>query len=192
MMTKRIIPFLIISLILVFNAGCASKTKKEIEDADLVSASYNAADALLKELAYHQRENKTKMAYLHPTKPILIASFVNIDNVQTSSTFGRMIAEQVGSRISQNGYKVKEIKLRNSVFVQEQMGEMLLSREILDISNYYNAHSVVVGTYAVGKNTVYVTAKLISAKNNVILASYDYSLPIGANTQRLLKTKRRY
>jgi len=171
--------------------ACSNQPEKEIEDIDLVKTSYSAADSILEEARQHSKNN-IKLAQFDPTKTILVASFVNIDDVQTSSTFGRIIAEQIGSRVSQQGYKVVEMKLRGSVFVQEQTGELLLSREILEISSNHNADAVIVGTYAESKTTVYVTVKLIRAADAVIIASQDYSLPVGPDTKRLLKgTKRR-
>lgn len=156
---------------------------KEVKDINLVTASYRAADALLK---------NSKEIELYPNKPLLVASFVDIDNVQLSSTFGRMIAEQIGSRIAQRGYKVIEAKLRTqSVFVRgtenPNEGEFLLSRELQDISLQHDAHAVIVGTYAKGPEVVYVTAKLIRTRDSMILGSYDYSLPVGKNTKKMLQ-----
>jgi TolB-like protein len=108
--------------------------------------------------------------------------------VQRSSTFGRVIAEQMASRLSQKGYKVIEIKMRSdSIFIKEQTGELMLSRELQKISNKHNAYAVIVGTYGLGRYSVYVTAKLIRTKDNVILNAYDYSLPIGPDTKKMLR-----
>jgi TolB-like protein len=170
---------LCISILLGLIAGCS----KEIKDTDLVSASYSATDALLK--VAREIEN-------YPNKPILIASFVDVDNVQHSSTLGRTLAEQMGSRVSQHGYKVIEVKLRtNSVFVRgtkdQDEGEFMLSRELQDISFQHDAHAVLVGTYGKGPEVVYITAKLVRTKDSVILGSYDFSLPVGKNTKKMLQ-----
>lgn len=182
---KKALFALCISILIL--TSCSNQP--EIKDEDLVKASYIAADSLLKEAERHSKDS-IKMAQFDLNKTILVASFVNIDDMQMSSTFGRIVAEQIGSRVSQQGYKVIEMKLRNSVFVQEQTGELLLSREILEISLNHDAHAVIVGTYAEGKEKVYVTAKLIRASDAVILASHDYSLPVGPNTKGLLRSKR--
>jgi TolB-like protein len=186
-MKKALISLCISVLILT---SCSNQP--EIEDEDLVRASYIAADSLLKGAEEQSKDaDNAKMVQFDLNKTILVASFVNIDDMQMSSTFGRIVAEQIGSRVSQKGYKVIEMKLRNSVFVQERTGELLLSREILEISLNHDAHAVIVGTYAEGKETVYVTAKLVRANDGVILASHDYSLPVGPNTKGLLRNKRR-
>ncbi|MDM8568332.1 FlgO family outer membrane protein [Thiotrichales bacterium HSG1] len=180
---KRILTsFLIVSFI----AGCSIFAK----DYNLISTSYRAADRLLKGVRdIHHLEPRHNGVYTK--QPILVTSFVNIDNVQQSSTFGRIVGEQIGSRLAQSGYKVIEMKMRTSnVFVQERTGELLLSRELRKISLQHDAYAVVVGTYAVGKESVYVVAKLIRAKDSVILSSYDYNLPIGPDTKRMLRKQR--
>ncbi|MCK5720333.1 MAG: hypothetical protein KAH84_10360 [Thiomargarita sp.] len=184
--SKRPLFYLIFFLIFAL-AGCSYITK----DRDLVSSSYRAADKLLSGV-------KDFYSFLHPrrngvysAKPILVASFVNINNLQQSSTFGLIVAEQIGSRFAQRGYKIIELKLRtDSIFVQQQTGELLLSRELQAISLQHDAYAVIVGTYAAGKEIVYVTAKLVRTKDNVILNSYDYSLPLGPNTKQMLRKRR--
>jgi len=187
-MVKSTLTLFYAGLCCVLMVGCNFAVK----DRDLVDASYVAADVLVGNIKDIRMLGNVRQNDFYPTKPILIASFVNIDNVQQSSTFGRMVAEQIGSRIAQHGYKVIEMKLRtNSVFIQTQNGEFLLSRELHKISHQHDAYAVVVGTYGASKEIVYVTAKLIRVQDSVILSSYDYSLPVGEDTKRLLRKGRR-
>jgi len=154
----------------------------------LIGANYRAADALL------QRD---KGLQFNRNRPLLVTSFVDIDDVQRSSTFGLTLAEQIGSRIAQRGFKVVEMKMRTSnIFVRgnrfpQEQGEFMLSRELHEISLQHDAYAIVVGTYAQSKRRVYVTAKMINTEDNVILASYDYELPIGPDTKYLLRNNRR-
>ena len=86
-----------------------------------------------------------------------MASFVNVNNLEESSSFGRIIAEQITSRFTQLGHKVIELKLRqNSIFIKEGQGEFILSRDVHELSKTYNASAVVVGTYADGGDRLYV------------------------------------
>jgi len=176
---------------LALMSGCSNKPRKEvIKDEDLVSASYSAAKSLLREAERHDKRD-TKWVNLHRHRPIIVASFVDIDDLQNSSSFGRIVAEQMGSYIAQQGHKVIEMKLRNNVFIQQMTGELLLSRELRNISFQHDAYAVLVGTYAESKRIVYVSAKLIRAEDSVILASHDYSMPVGTDTKRLLRADRR-
>ncbi|MFA5252360.1 MAG: FlgO family outer membrane protein [Phycisphaerae bacterium] len=147
-----------------------------LSGASLPCANYKAADALL----------NTIRPKLPKDSPILVASFVNIDALDDSSTFGRVVAEQFASRFKQRNYSTMEMKLRNSVFIREGSGEMLLSREISEISDKHRAQAVVVGTYAVAAKKVYLTARVINVSDGRVLSSYDYDIPITSDVFKML------
>lgn len=150
--------------------GCIAQT-------DLIKSSYQVADALTLQLDQPDQD----MNY-----PVVVASFVNIDNLEQSSTFGRAIAEYVGSRFTQNGFKVVELKLRNTVYIKQNSGEFLLSREIKNLSAEHEVKALVVGTYSLAEDIVYVAARVIDPSDATILATYDYSLKVGRNLTQML------
>lgn len=146
--------------------GCAHQQKYPEGKywTDLVGASYYLADTLERNLS----------EAISPAEPLMVASFVNVDRLQESSTTGRILAEQVASRFVQNGYRVKEIKLRQaSVFVRQEKGEFLLSRDLKEIGRTHQATNVIVGTYAQGYNRVYVSAKVVRTDDSVVVAAAD-------------------
>jgi TolB-like protein len=172
---------LLASLILGM-VGCAvpyEPSRSAIQDEDLVTNSYKAADALLNQAPW-LKENR---------QPLITATFVNVNALENSSALGRMIAEQVASRFAQQGFTMIEMKLRNNIFIKEGAGEFVLSRSVRDLSKTHNASAVVAGTYAAGRNSVYVSARLIRATDNLIVAAYDYSLPLGPDTKALLASQ---
>ncbi len=146
------------------------------KDTDIMAANYKAADVLLKELP----EGIAK------DSPILVASFVNLDDLSQSSTFGRVASEHFSSRFNQNGYATIEMKLRTNIFIKEGTGELLLSREVGKITAKHRAQTVVVGSYAVAASKVYLTARVINASDGRVLSSYDYNIPIGRDTLKML------
>lgn len=169
---------LLLSLMLL--TGCYGPVK----DDNLVTKSYEAADAMI----LIGEENKSlHHARLDREKPIVVASFVSVDNMLESSRLGRIVSEQISSRLSQQGYYVVELKLRKNIFIKEQTGELLLSREVKDVSKNHGAQAVVIGTYAAGKSYVYVSSRIVKPDNNRVIASYDYRLPIGKDTREMLE-----
>ncbi|MFO1370875.1 MAG: FlgO family outer membrane protein [Candidatus Competibacteraceae bacterium] len=161
--------------------GCASSSddfpvRPIVQDANLVDKNYAAADALLTRAPWLKERHE----------PLLSATFVDINNLEVSSGLGRVIGEQIGSRFAQQGFTVTEIKMRNNIFVKEGAGEFMLSRSIKEISQSHNAAAVIAGTYAVARQSVFVQARLIRATDNLILASYDYVLPLGPDAKALL------
>lgn len=146
-------------------------------DVDMVAFNQMAADAMLQQ---------AKGAVLNE-RPILVTSLVNIDDLTDTSSFGRITGEQIGSRLTQQGYRVTEIRLRqDNVLIRRKAGEFALSRDLVHLSQNQGAQAIMVGTYAIGMNMVYVTTKLVSPVNSQVLASSNYSMPLGPNARALL------
>lgn len=162
-----------VTLMSMFCFGCYASQKQVSTsqvswDGDVVYASYKIVNKL---------ENNLKQP-ISQDAPIVVASFVDVSDLTKSSAFGRIMSEQVGSRLAQKGYKVIEMKLRqNSIFVDpENKGEFLLSRNIKDISVTHKASVVIVGTYAKGHDKVYVSARMVNPVDSIIMSSCDYEL----------------
>ncbi|OHB56469.1 MAG: hypothetical protein A2173_02740 [Planctomycetes bacterium RBG_13_44_8b] len=148
----------------------------DANDDVVTAANYKAAEYLIGKLPKDMLKDS----------PLLVASFVNVDNLSESSTFGRMISEQISSRFKQLGYTSIEMKLRTTIFIKEGSGEFLLSRELSDISSKHNANAMVVGTYAIASDRVYLTVRIVNAADSVILASYDYNVPMTRDVFKML------
>jgi hypothetical protein len=86
------------------------------------------------------------------------------------------------------GYMVKEVKLRGTLFVKSSTGELLLSRELKDISAFHKAQAVVVGTYSDAREYLYLNLKLVDADNN-IRSGYDYAIPASSQVINMFGTR---
>lgn len=156
-----------------FITGCsttrysATPPSDHILTDDLVSSGYVITDRLLSQLKVRISSSDT----------ILVASFVDINDLSKSSLFGRMLAEHVSSRLSQRGYKVIDMRLRTgSVFMEEGKGEFILSRDLREVSKNHNAAAVVVGTYGNSIHGIYVSARIINPSDSTVISSCDYGL----------------
>ncbi len=163
----------------IFNENGQTVNKVTVKDADMIAASHRAADSLTTQAAYLKTD----------LKPVLITSIANVTNLNTSSAFGLMVSEQIGNRISQFGFPVIDIRNRKDIKVREKTGEFMLSRDVQKISNKHAAGAVLVGTYAAGKDKVFVSARLVRPEDSRVLASYDFDLPMGPNTYKLVRKK---
>ncbi|WP_130470610.1 FlgO family outer membrane protein [Candidatus Magnetaquicoccus inordinatus] len=145
----------------------------------LEEASYLAADSLVAQ----SREK------LKPRQTILPASFVDDKNLEQSSAMGRMLAQQVSSRLTQAGFSVVEIKLRKSVRLVkgEGEGQFLLSRELEKIAEFHNASAVLVGSYVATPSMLYVNTQLVMVKGGVVIGSQDYKIPLTRELRALLE-----
>jgi len=134
----------------------------------VTAANYKAAEYLIKELPRNMRKQSS----------FLVTNFVNVDLLIESSTLGRMVSEQISSRLKQLGYTTIDIKFDIATFTKEKSGELSLNREISKISTKHNIPAVVVGTYAIATDRVYLTTRIINVADSTILASYDYNIPM--------------
>ncbi len=160
--------------------GCATGSQLNFEDAktsELVMANYDAADKLI----------QSSTQKLDKNAPIIVATIVDIDNLQRSSRLGRLISEQVGTRLTQLGYSVIELKLRGDIFVKRDQGELLLSREVNEISRAHKAQAVLVGSSAEASTHVYINVKIIGTEGNIVISAHNYALPLNANVKELAR-----
>lgn len=162
----------------VLFSGCASggPSYEAAENSQLIKANHSAADKLLLAPAI----------YVDKNTPMLVATLVNIDNLTQSSRFGRLISEQVATRLTQSGFNVIEMKLRNNVYIREDAGELLLSRDVRDLSKSHNAQVVVVGNYAVSAGYTYVTLKMVAVADNRVVSAVNYVLPLNDTNRSML------
>lgn len=158
----------------------ASKPEPTWEQANgnpLIPANYKAADALLAQL----------VPALSKSQPLIIATVVNIDNLDQSSTLGRLTSEHVSARFTKAGYRMIELKYRNGIYVKRSQGEMMLTREIKELAQSHDAQAVIVGTYGQSDEFVFVNLKVIQPATNIVLAVQDYALPLDITTKSLLR-----
>jgi TolB-like protein len=146
-------------------AGCATAGG----GSGLIAANYAAADRLV----------EVARAQLDPARPIIVATIVDIDELERSSTLGRHISESVSSRFTQHRYRMIEMKFQNSVYMKKGEGELMLTRELREIASSHQAQAVIVGTYSRARDTVLVNVKIVQPESNVVLGAVDY--PIGVS-----------
>lgn len=118
--------------------------------------------------------------------PLIASTFVNVNNLKESSTFGRMSAELFASALSQAGVKVREVKMRESLFVEQGLGELILSRDIQRLRADYAANAILLGTYAQGVRQVYLSVRVVSTRDAMVIAATDLSLPLDNNIRSML------
>ena len=142
--------------------------------SDVLQTNYEAADRLL------------QTAPLDPRRSVIVATLVSVDHLGESSRLGRMFSEQIASRIVQRGVPVAEVRLREQLALQPGQGELLLSRELREVSQNHDAQAVVVGTYAVSATVLYISLKLVNPVGNQVVAAHNYAVPVDENVRTLL------
>ena len=80
-----------------------------------------------------------------------------------------------------------EMKFRENIYMKQNEGELLLTREITSAAKQHNAQAVIVGTYGVADDVVFINLKIVQPISNLVLAVHDYALPRDVNLRAMLK-----
>ena len=130
---------------------------------------------------------------MQPDLPILITTFVNNENLKETSRFSRILQEHITSQLVQLHYTAKEIKLRETLLMQEQSGETMLSRNLQETQTgqSLSAQAILVGTYSYTNRVMYISARLVDPKNRNIISSYDYRLCMDDNILAMFGLKQK-
>lgn len=122
---------------------------------------------------------------------ILLTTMVDMDNFDKSSAFGRASMQQVGSRLSQHGFKVLEPRLGSTLRFEKRQGEFMLTRESMRLlADNHNAHAVLVGTYSESRDKVFLSVRVVRFNDSAVLGAYEYYLPKNEDVEALLGVSR--
>lgn len=139
--------------------------EESCEQTVLRGAFYGAVDNLLDQHEF--RDDLDRM---------LVATLVDINDVTSTSMFGRQTAEFISARLTQHDHDVIHATVRQDHMIVREDGQFLLSRDIRNLVSDHNARSVVVGTYGTVKGFVFVSLKLVSTVDDSVLAAADFTL----------------
>lgn len=119
--------------------------------------------------------------------PIGVTTFVNIDDLYSTSTFGRMVAEQVMSELTMKGYDVVELRHSDALQFLNPGGEFALSRDIATVRRERELGGVVVGTYVVSPVRVYLNARLVDPSSSLVLSAGSVEMSKTGEIARMLR-----
>ncbi|MBF0319689.1 MAG: hypothetical protein HQL01_07800 [Nitrospirae bacterium] len=135
------------------------------------------------------------------TNKIIITTFVDINNLNKTTMFGRLIAEQILSQLHMKGYRVSDIRETKSIVMADKVGELYLSREGIpdkgakinvvprNFNFNYTGSLIVAGTYQIGPCDVFVNARLISPETTEVLSIASVKIPRTRLIKYLLSKK---
>lgn len=149
-MLKKATIFISALLIASLN-GCTSYRYYETKDADLVEVSYDATCVL-----------KDKLTRTLPKNSLVVVStLLNVDNLNKTSSFGRIISDQIASAFHNSGYQIIGMEMPIDLFVMQEKGALHLSDETKAVLKPYRPAVIVGGVCAPGKKNAYVSFRIV-------------------------------
>jgi TolB-like protein len=100
-------------------------------------------------------------------------TFVNLDNFNSSSSFGRLLSESVAHNIRKLDIDLIDIRVGKSLLIEPKNGEFILSREARELYEKYRAQYIILGTYSIFDGKVAVHLKIVDINSNIVVASSE-------------------
>lgn len=101
----------------------------------------------------------------------LPTTFVNLNDFNDTSPFGRYIAEAMFHEFTQRGFPVREYRLNGKIALRPDQGEFALTRRLPALSYKQSWSAVLVGTYLKENNVYFVNARLVRPADGMVLRS---------------------
>lgn len=186
---KRISHLTLIVAALLFSlSGCSYFNETRLEnslgkDVDLIDYSYDIADDLIKSAFPPLVPRQQSMA-------ILTTTFVDNNDLDATSHFGRLLQDNIGSGFAQRGFSVNEIRMREELLIEERSGETMLTRDLNLLAKNQRAQAILVGTISQAQRTMYISARLINPTNNSVISSKNYRLYMDRNVLAMFNLQR--
>ncbi len=153
--------------------------KAKDRDAELIKTTQNAVDGLvLRPNPGCVERNKCAR--------VVVATPVNLDDLSETSTFGRLLGEIIAGRLAHWKFTVVQMYLRQGNIQVQEDGAFSLSRNVNELAKNYDAELIVVGTYTVATDKIYLSLKIVSVEQNGIIGAVDIGIPKGPRTVALL------
>mgnify|MGYP001820862604 CR=1 FL=1 len=171
---------LLLILISVVLSGCSFNRYQVPKDVDLIPVSQEA----VKNLLANSKKNLPKNSL------VVVSSFVNVDELRQTSSFGRIVSSQIATAFFNSGYRIRGMELPTELFVQNNSGLMQLSSKTKSVLKSYGASALVVGVFAPGRRTAYATLRMLDIETQEVISSTDFSVPMGEDARVLLKSRK--
>ncbi|MDB4559365.1 FlgO family outer membrane protein [Planctomycetota bacterium] len=158
--------------------GACQSTESVVElaaEPDLMLLSYAAVDDLVAQRVIDDDHGR-----------VLVATLVDVNNVEESSMFGRQVSEFLATRLTQQKVDVIFATVRQDHMKVDRAGQFLISRNVQNLGSDYNARNVLVGTYGVTEQTVMVSLRLVSTVDDSTLAATDFAIQKDALIEQML------
>lgn len=110
---------------------------------------------------------------------VAVSTFVDIDRLNRSNTFGRFLAEGLIEGMTRRGLAVVETRAAKRILVQPNVGEHSLTREADEAAEGGPIDAVILGTYTRAGETVYVHARMVLPESRRVVSVASFQMKLG-------------
>lgn len=183
----KIIP--ILASLLAVNSFCEDVIHHSIE-REVISYPLNIIDAktpisyLKSNVIYLADQLQRNLDKSYLDTPVIVTSFLNLDDLRRSSPLGRFISEALMSELQVRKFKVIDARVVKNILIDSN-GEYALSRNLEHIRDNFKASAISTGTYTFSDFFIIINAKIIDLKSGVVTSSAQTQVPINGLEEML-------
>ena len=161
---------LIVSLFIIGSTfvGCSQNTIvipiKEASTNKTYLTLNNAIVSLANQLSQNSRIKPTD------TGTITVTSFVDLQQLNKTSQFGRVLGESLFSELFVRGFNVSDFRGQNAISINGS-GEFYITRNVAKLQSEVPNTYIVVGTYSKIDENVMINARILDNKTGKIVSS---------------------
>ena len=115
-------------------------------------------------------------AYVNPKTPIAVASFVNLEDLESTNWLGNQLSESFIHELQRHGYVVVDFKTTGFIRVTPE-GDFVFSRDWKELPERQIIDYVVTGTMMKQETGVMINARMIGMQSHVVVATAQSFIP---------------
>lgn len=172
---KTVLTVMVITLGLCLG-GCSYLLMPEGDPAENQPPppSYGAFNDRMRELAEQLNKN---VVGNHSASTFIVTSFTSLDKLGDTTSFGRLIAENLMHGLQKHKWQIVEMRLAKGIDVTPE-GEFSLSRDAARLKEEYKITGIVTGTYSLAEGNLTVNARIIDAATGLLISSAQTYVPL--------------
>ncbi|MFC1523548.1 FlgO family outer membrane protein, partial [Thermodesulfobacteriota bacterium] len=117
---------------------------------------------------------------------LILTSMVNIDDLYQTSRFGRTLTESLSTRLFSHGFGVIDVRKASDLFIQNDRGEFVLTRDAGLLAREHDVEGIVAGTYSLTPNSVIINVRMLDAGSQEVISVAGIEVQRSNNINDLL------
>lgn len=167
-----------------FDSSPTAVAYHDEKSAPLIEINHEAADILYKNVGKNELSKRS---------PVYVTTFTNQHDPNDTAIFGKVVTEQVSDRLVQRGIVLKAGTPAPTEYLMPSGVEMAKydNPPQGNINLLPPRAAMLSGTYVIGDNYIYMTAKVTRLDDKAIVSGANWTIPITDNVRQLLPQLRK-
>ena len=164
------------------SASDAAKTYKK-SGFGMGQAEYTRAEVFNQKIYLLSSEISSNLKQYNPEiSSVVVSTFVNLHDLESSSSFGRFVTERLVHEMHKGGYHVYEIRQAEKIVTVPRHGEFNITRRGEELMNSYSSDAVVIGTYTLVEDILTLHVRMLERKSSRVISVGSTAFNIGSDS----------